>query len=41
LAIRSATKVTEAFLAAADNLKVVGRAGIGVDNVDIAAATKR
>ena len=41
LAIRSATKVTEAVLAAADNLKVVGRAGIGVDNVDIAAATKR
>ena len=41
LAIRSATKVTEAILAAATNLKVVGRAGIGVDNVDIAAATKR
>ena len=41
LAIRSATKVTEAVLAAATNLKVVGRAGIGVDNVDIAAATKR
>ena len=41
LAIRSATKVTEALLAAAINLKVVGRAGIGVDNVDIAAATKR
>ena len=41
LAIRSATKVTEAVLTAADNLKVVGRAGIGVDNVDIVAATKR
>ena len=41
LAIRSATKVTDAVLAAATNLKVVGRAGIGVDNVDIAAATKR
>ena len=41
LAIRSATKVTEAVLALATNLKVVGRAGIGVDNVDIAAATKR
>ena len=41
LAIRSATKVTEALLAAATNLKIVGRAGIGVDNVDIAAATKR
>jgi D-3-phosphoglycerate dehydrogenase len=41
LAIRSATKVTDAVLASATNLKVVGRAGIGVDNVDIAAATKR
>jgi D-3-phosphoglycerate dehydrogenase len=41
LAIRSNTKVTAALLAAADNLKVVGRAGIGVDNVDIAAATAR
>jgi D-3-phosphoglycerate dehydrogenase len=39
LAIRSATKVTEKVLAAASNLKVVGRAGIGVDNVDVAAAT--
>ena len=33
--------MTEAVLALATNLKVVGRAGIGVDNVDIAAATKR
>ncbi|OKL44081.1 phosphoglycerate dehydrogenase [Pseudovibrio exalbescens] len=41
LAIRSATKVTEKILAAADNLKVVGRAGIGVDNVDIPAATAK
>ena len=41
LAIRSATKVSEAVLAAAKNLKVVGRAGIGVDNVDVAAATQR
>ncbi len=41
LAIRSATKVTEAILEAATNLKVVGRAGIGVDNVDIPAATAR
>jgi D-3-phosphoglycerate dehydrogenase len=41
LAIRSATKVTEELLDAAANLKVVGRAGIGVDNVDIAAATER
>jgi D-3-phosphoglycerate dehydrogenase len=40
LAIRSATKVTEKVLAAAKNLKVIGRAGIGVDNVDIPAATK-
>jgi len=39
LAIRSATKVTKAILAAAKNLKVVGRAGIGVDNVDIPAAS--
>ena len=39
LAIRSSTKVTKDILAAASNLKVVGRAGIGVDNVDIPAAT--
>ena len=39
LAIRSSTKVTKAILAAATNLKVVGRAGIGVDNVDIPAAS--
>jgi D-3-phosphoglycerate dehydrogenase len=41
LAIRSATKVTEKVIAAATNLKVVGRAGIGVDNVDIPAASKK
>jgi D-3-phosphoglycerate dehydrogenase len=41
LAIRSATKATAKVLAAADNMKVIGRAGIGVDNVDIAAATAR
>jgi D-3-phosphoglycerate dehydrogenase / 2-oxoglutarate reductase len=41
LVIRSATKVTEDILEAAVNLKVVGRAGIGLDNVDIPAATKR
>ena len=41
LAIRSATKVTEKILSNATNLKVVGRAGIGVDNVDIPAATAR
>jgi D-3-phosphoglycerate dehydrogenase len=39
LAIRSATKVTAEVIGAAKNLKVVGRAGIGVDNVDIPAAT--
>ena len=41
LVIRSATKVTEDVLDAAVNLKVVGRAGIGLDNVDIPAATSR
>ncbi len=41
LVIRSATKVTEELLEAAGKLKVVGRAGIGLDNVDIPAATKR
>ena len=41
LVIRSATRVTEDILEAASNLKVVGRAGIGLDNVDIPAATKR
>jgi D-3-phosphoglycerate dehydrogenase len=41
LAIRSATKVTRELLDAATNLKVVGRAGIGVDNVDVKSATAR
>jgi len=41
LAIRSSTKVTPAILSAASKLKVVGRAGIGVDNVDVPAATAR
>ncbi|MFT4961286.1 MAG: D-3-phosphoglycerate dehydrogenase [Paracoccaceae bacterium] len=41
LAIRSATKVTETILRNAVNLKVVGRAGIGTDNVDKEAASKR
>ncbi|MBF9033029.1 phosphoglycerate dehydrogenase [Rhodobacterales bacterium HKCCE2091] len=41
LAIRSATKVTEKVIAAATNLKVIGRAGIGVDNVDIPAASRK
>ncbi len=41
LAIRSATKPTEKVIAAAKKLKVIGRAGIGVDNVDIPAATAK
>jgi len=41
LIIRSGTKVTKEVIAAATNLRVVGRAGIGVDNVDVDAATKR
>ena len=41
LAIRSATKVTEKLIAAATKLKVIGRAGIGVDNVDISAASRK
>ncbi|MBO0904481.1 phosphoglycerate dehydrogenase [Jiella sonneratiae] len=41
LAIRSATKVTEKIIEAATNLKVIGRAGIGVDNVDIPAASRK
>ncbi len=41
LAVRSATKVTAEVLAAAHRLKVVGRAGIGVDNIDVDAATQR
>jgi len=41
LAIRSATKVTSKILETAKSLKVIGRAGIGVDNVDIPAATAK
>ncbi|MCM2334110.1 MAG: phosphoglycerate dehydrogenase [Anaeromyxobacteraceae bacterium] len=41
LAVRSATKVTARLLDKATRLKVVGRAGVGVDNVDLAAATRR
>lgn len=41
LAIRSATKATAELIAKADNLKVIGRAGIGVDNVDIPAASAK
>src|SRR6202050_4182683 len=41
LAVRSATKVSPKILERADRLKVIGRAGIGVDNVDIPAATAK
>ena len=41
LIIRSATKVTTDVIERAENLKAIGRAGIGVDNIDIEAATKR
>ncbi len=41
LAVRSATKVTAKILESADQLKVIGRAGIGVDNIDIPAATAK
>jgi len=41
LAVRSATKVTEKIIAAGNRLRVVGRAGIGVDNIDTRAATTR
>ena len=41
LVIRSATKVTEEIIESAENLKVVGRAGIGLDNVNIPAASQR
>jgi D-3-phosphoglycerate dehydrogenase / 2-oxoglutarate reductase len=39
--IRSATKMTAELIAKADRLQVIGRAGVGVDNVDVEAATKR
>src|SRR5215469_9748827 len=41
LAVRSATKVTSSLIERAAQLKVVGRAGIGVDNIDVGAATER
>ena len=41
LIVRSATKVTPEVIEAATNLKVIGRAGIGVDNIDVAAAGKK
>jgi len=41
LIIRSATKITADILESADNLKVIGRAGVGLDNIDLKAATKK
>ena len=41
LIVRSATKVTEAVIERAEALRAVGRAGAGVDNIDINAATRR
>ncbi|XP_013856907.1 D-3-phosphoglycerate dehydrogenase [Austrofundulus limnaeus] len=41
LVVRSATKVTAEVINAADNLKIIGRAGTGVDNVDVDSATKK
>lgn len=41
LALRSATKITADIIEAAENLEVIGRAGIGLDNVDVDAATKK
>ena len=41
LVVRGATKATAEVIAAASNLKVIGRAGTGLDNVDIRAASKR
>ena len=41
LMIRSGTTVTAEIIEAADKLRIIGRAGVGVDNVDVPAATKR
>src|SRR5262245_35948410 len=41
LVVRSATKVTRRVIEAAPDLRVIGRAGVGVDNVDVEAATER
>lgn len=41
LIVRSATKVTKEVIAAGKNLKLIGRAGTGVDNIDVEAATER
>ncbi len=41
LAVRSETKVTGDIIARAEKLKIIGRAGVGVDNIDVEAATNR
>jgi D-3-phosphoglycerate dehydrogenase len=41
IVVRSATQVTAKLIGRADNLKVIGRAGVGIDNVDVEAATRR
>ncbi|CAM9827855.1 unnamed protein product, partial [Hapterophycus canaliculatus] len=41
MVIRSATKATPALLAKATNMKVIGRAGVGIDNIDVAEATRK
>ena len=41
LIVRSATRATREVIEAGVNLKIIGRAGVGVDNVDVAAATER
>jgi D-3-phosphoglycerate dehydrogenase / 2-oxoglutarate reductase len=41
IVVRSATRVTAELIGRADNLKVIGRAGVGIDNVDVEAATRR
>ncbi len=41
IVVRSATKVTSDLIERADRLKVIGRAGVGIDNVDVGAATRR
>ncbi|MEA3369573.1 MAG: NAD(P)-dependent oxidoreductase, partial [Candidatus Ratteibacteria bacterium] len=41
LIIRSGTRVTKEIIEAAENLKIIGRAGVGLDNVDLAEATKK
>src|SRR5512135_317491 len=41
LLVRSATKVTKDIIGAGDKLKIIGRAGVGLDNVDVEAASKK